>query len=263
MEALSNVLKVTLYRVIFVLIVGIPALEFFSYAIFDCGIVFNIVDSTELANSTINAKLNLRLNRINLKSTSSIPGSLYVSPKSIKEADIYMENAGIRIDGDPVFKIEDPYVLKFTLGNKNKFVFFRSLPTIGWVIYLFLAFIVGETLCFIGELCIGSVFFKWKPFSADKKLESVVPFKEEYLKISDITKADSLIFEISEIHYVISRIFSGLSILSLLLAIKVNLILIFIFSFILIAIVYRSHANRLLFSGKNEERQSESNSQNS
>jgi len=44
MDAIGSFLKTALYRVIFVLIVGIPAVEVFSFALFGDGVLIQKVD---------------------------------------------------------------------------------------------------------------------------------------------------------------------------------------------------------------------------
>jgi hypothetical protein len=253
MDSLSSFLKTALYRVIFVLIVGVPAVEVLSFAVFGNGMLLNVVNSVNStpANSTcINTELHLKLKDVRFKNSSHSheypPGQLYISPNSVKEMNIFIRNASIKVYEDSILKIENLNLLKVKLNKERKLLLcFRDFPTAGWLFYLLLAFIIGEMLCFVGESIIGVFMFGWNPFSSDKELELVTPCNGKKPDISHIRNAANInsVFEMSEIHYVMSRVFAGLGIVLLMVFLTAKkswsewpMVLVFIFVIICFAI---------------------------
>jgi len=279
MEALGNFLKTALYRVIFVLIVGIPAVELLALTFFDNGIIIQKID-----NETLTGKVKITFDKFALKPWNSIPGTINVQNQenSANESSLFVEipNADIRVYSDPQMEIKNNNIIQ--LGN-FKFTF-RDLSTAGWLFYLTIAWILGEIFCFLGETLIGCIFFDYKPFNLEN-VEKVSPQYNDnandnaYITSTDFIKAsqNATVMEISEIHFVLSRVFSGLVFVVLLLLalifkwiglpIIISIIIIFIIIFICIKIcggevvekikcllccvftipiLYRAHANRLL-----------------
>ncbi len=295
MDTLEAFLKTALYRVVFVLIVGIPAVEVFSHAFFSNGIVIQKID-----NETIPAKITWRLNGFQPDMESKIPGTLEIPteyfPHQKGILTIEIPEADLQFQYDPELVIQNKDIIQ--VGN-SKFTF-RDLSTMGWVFYLTIAWILGEILCFLGETLIGAVFFDYKPFHP-YRVERVNPFlSSTWIQIKDFIKAsqrdNALALEISEVHFVLSRVFSGLiflvpffiyvllNILNLpvwlliglyILLIVVNLILLGKFCSLLqnvekkllcivllflptsIVILYRTHANRLLKAAADNNSQTE------
>jgi len=159
MDALGNFLKIALYRVIAVLIVGIPAVELFSHIFLGNGIVIKQVD-----NETIPAKVKWQLDNFQVSVGSKIPGTIEISNEdfSKQKGKLILEipKANINFQYDPQIKIQHSNTSQ--IGN-TKFKF-NNLPTAGWVFYLTIAWILGEILCFLGETLIGFSLFDFKPF---------------------------------------------------------------------------------------------------
>jgi len=148
-------LKIALYRVVFVLIVGIPAVEVLSFLLFDNGIVIQ-----KVTDETINGSVKLRFDGFYLEPLwNFLPGRLKISEMGIKTSqsfplEIEIPNTEFAIKGS-ILQISDPNVLHF--GNLKLSI--KNLSTIGWVFYLIIAWILGEVLSFLGESLIGLVFF--------------------------------------------------------------------------------------------------------
>jgi len=170
MDALGSFLKTALYRVIFVLIVGIPAVEVFSFALFDNGIMIKKIDSNY---PSLNSKVIILaqpdkkhpgITEIPTTNTTSFKNGIALSNIAI------ISNAETRIDEDPRLLILPPNTFKID-GN-----LFSIQPITGsaLMLYLIVAFILGEILCFLGELFIG-LFFDWKPFRVDDRIEKIAP----------------------------------------------------------------------------------------
>jgi len=237
MDAIGSFLKTALYRVIFVLIVGIPAVEVFSFAIFGNGVLIQKVDSED---KTIPASVKLRFDKISFNlpygGYGSVPGNMNISDQGSRGNNTYpvvinIPNADIRLfKDDATLQVKDGNVI-----DLKEFRFkIRELPTSGWILHLTIAWVLGEILCFWGESIIGLVFFDWSPFECrDGKIEKVCPdnnscqngnnqnqecyitpkdFLERQAETSQVG-SNNLLLEISEVHFVLSRVLAGLSML--------------------------------------------------
>jgi len=239
MDAIGSFLKTALYRVIFVLIVGIPAVEVFSFALFGNGVLIQKVDE-----KNIPASVKLKFDKVELgSSTNTIPGKVTISDQGSRGNNTYpveinIPNADIRLfKDDATLKVEDGNVI-----DLNGFIFkIRELPTSGWVLYLTIAWVLGEILCFLGESIIGLAFFDWKPFECNNgKIEKVCPDRRYYIEPQhflevkegihpnsgnnfQITRevSNNLLLEISEVHLVLSRVLAGLGVFSLITLISI------------------------------------------
>ena len=146
MDAIGSFLKTALYRVIFVLIVGIPAVEVFSFVLFGNGVLIQKVDSED---KTIPASVKLRFDKVELRSsTNTIPGKVTISDQGSRGNNTYpveinIPNADIRLfKDDATLQVEDGNVI-----DLNGFSFkIRELPTSGWILYLTIAWVLGEIL---------------------------------------------------------------------------------------------------------------------
>jgi len=205
-------LKIALYRVIFVLIVGIPAVEVFSFLLFDNGIVIQ-----KVTDETINGSVKLRFNEINLGNSGHfIPGNFYFNGTGTRTnqnypLEIEVPKADIQVK-DPLLVVKNPEIIEL---GKFKFTI-RNLSTIGWIFYLIIAWILGEVLSFLGDLFIGYYFFRWNPFREDQNLEKITPntwrsISIKYFLTLASNEGGRLILEMSEVHFVISRVFGGIS----------------------------------------------------
>ena len=155
MDALGNFLKIALYRVIAVLIVGIPAVEIFSHIFLGNGIVIQQVD-----NETIPAKVKFNIQNPDVNWYNiQLPGNFYFSPPKNGKLSIEIPIADIRIN-DPSVEIHNSNILQI---GRDSFKF-NELPTVGWVFYIIIAWILGEILCFLGKTLIGFSFFDFRPF---------------------------------------------------------------------------------------------------
>ncbi|RTZ59709.1 MAG: hypothetical protein DSZ31_03470, partial [Gammaproteobacteria bacterium] len=184
-------LKIALYRVIFVLIVGIPAVEVFSFLFFGNGIVIQ-----KVTDETINGSVKLRFDEIYLGGNwSFIPGNFtfYGTGTRTNQSyplEIEVPKADIQVK-DPLLVVKNPEIIEL---GKFKFTI-RNFSTIGWIFYLIIAWILGEVLSFLGESLIGLVFFGWNPFSNKDMLEKVLPsfsfdeYKEVKVKIKNETNS--------------------------------------------------------------------------
>jgi len=82
-----------------------------------------------------------------------------------------------------------------------------------------LAALVGELLCSIGDILLG-ILFCFNPLSCSPYIEKCSPFNKELIKISELKDLSKEFLEFSELHFVLSRTFSGLIILSFLLILE-------------------------------------------
>jgi hypothetical protein len=150
-------LKTALYRVIFVLIVGIPAVEVFSFLLFDKGI---LIQKVEDKNPPFEGSAKLSFDQITFsnKNASLINASL-VSQKTLYQYPLefnlkkveftFSQNRSIIVLTNPdIFSF--PIKRNSTDKQKSKsFIFtLRDLSTTGWILYLGLAWVLGELLCF-------------------------------------------------------------------------------------------------------------------
>ncbi|GEM_PF-2132927 len=188
MDALGSFLKTALYRVIFVLIVGIPAVEVFSFALFDNGIMIKKIDSNH---PSLNSKVIILaqpdkkhpgITEIPTTNTTSFKNGIALTKIAI------ISNAETRIDEDPRLLVLPPNTFKID-GNLFSI---QSITGSALMLYFIAAFILGEVLCFAGEIIIGLFFFDWRPFSSDNRIEKVVPQAKA-------EEPEKIIKEISEI----------------------------------------------------------------
>ena len=217
MDAIGSFLKTALYRVIFVLIVGIPAVEVFSFALFGNGVLIQAVDSE---NKTIPASVKLRFDNLSFKvpysGYGSVPGKMGISDQGSRGNNTYpveinIPNADVRLFKDEAtLQVEDRNVI-----DLNGFSFkIRELHTSGWILYLTIAWVLGEILCFLGEFIIG-LSFKWKFLSCSLLLEKVCPKNgAPYLRFRHFNVNEKVV-EISEVHFVLGRVFAGMAFLLL------------------------------------------------
>jgi hypothetical protein len=210
---LGAFLKTALYRVIFVLIVGIPAVETFSFLFSDNGILIQKVEDNKIPFDG-SLKIGKNNSTLELKPVEIQASKVYYLPV---EREVSFSNATIVLNNPKIYHLGS---FKFTIND---------LSTTAWVLYLGLAWVLGEILCFLGgDLFIGFIFFNWEALSDQNLLEKITPFSSHYILVSDFSKLRSeTILEISEIHFVISRIFAGiflLCIINIINIIKSNLV---------------------------------------
>jgi hypothetical protein len=94
MDTLGAFLKTALYRVIFVLIVGIPAVELFSYAFFGDSFAIHII--SDYSNETLTGKIKLNLDHINVNNSSSVPGKATIDSTKLGHSD--KNYSGVQIE---------------------------------------------------------------------------------------------------------------------------------------------------------------------
>jgi hypothetical protein len=180
--------------------------ELFSYAFFTNGIIIQ-----KLETETIPAKVKWQTENLQVEN-GQIPGTIYF-PSQKGKLTVEIPNADIQLQYDPIMEIHNSEIIQ--IGD-FKFTF-RDLSTAGWIFYLTIAWILGEILCFLGEILIGILIFGYKPFHPFK-VEKVSPFpSSSWIRTRDFIKTsqgnNALAMEISEVHFVLSRVFSGLIIL--------------------------------------------------
>ncbi len=226
-------------------------MEVFSFALFGNGVLIQKVDE-----KTIPASVKLRFDNLSFKvpysGYGSVPGKMGISDQGSRGNNTYpveinIPNADIRLfKDDATLKVEDGNLI-----DLNGFRFkIRELPTSGWILYLTIAWVLGEILCFLGETFIGLVCFDWRPFECrGGKIEKVCPDnsscqngnnqnQECYITTQNLLEmtgkisaqgnniqvtpkefSNNLLLEISEVHFVFSRVFAGLGILLFVLGI--------------------------------------------
>ena len=119
---------------------------------------------------------------------------------------------GFIIKKDPILILEnEPDII---IGNHWLFLKFKNWSTIALTIYLLIAGMVGEFLCTLGDLIVGMCFFNFDPCSCDTIIESCSPVNDKKIKVNEIL-TNEIKRDFSELHFSISRLFAGLSMLSL------------------------------------------------
>jgi hypothetical protein len=130
---LGAFLKTALYRVIFVLIVGIPAVETFSFLFFDNGILIQKVEDNKIP---FDGSLKIAKNNstLELKPIEIQSSKVYYLPA---EREVSFSNATIALNNPSIFELNiSTNSLAYKLGFKQSIIFtLKNLTTAGWVLY--------------------------------------------------------------------------------------------------------------------------------
>ena len=126
---------------------------------------------------------------------------------------------GFVIKSDPVIVLENrPDIV---IRGHWLFLKFKNWNVITLFIYLLIVTLTGEFFCALGDLIIGLCFFNFDPCSCDTTVESCSPIDDRKIRVKQIltneTKRD-----FSELHFSISRLFAGLTMVSLTLGFTIR-----------------------------------------
>ena len=129
---------------------------------------------------------------------------------------------GFAIESDPILVLENkPDIV---IGSHWLFLKFKNWNIAAFVIYLILTTLIGEILCTIGELTVGILFLNFNPFNCKNEIEKCSIRSDSNIGLHHLLGAEEKQLEFSELHYILSRLYSGLAI-SLIVVLLENILL--------------------------------------
>jgi len=265
---LGSFFKFPFYRLFFSLVVGIIALESLvlswnfkhstpNSSVID-GVLLRIEKPTEPYNIPTLSTIEIPFKVIRIMNTRNHQTAIVFRPvnkiRETKNPPKIIFRTGAYLKGDPTIEIK---AIPDLIIDKTWIIFkIKTWNLYSLVIYLMLAALVGELLCSVGDILLG-ILFCFNPLSCSPYIEKCSPFNKSLIRISEVKDLSKEFLEFSELHFILSRTFSGLVILSFLLILQLfseirESILpttILLLALTLIAIIYRIQANRIIKQG--------------